>query len=114
LKIDEKHIKEILCRNFGEAEGKVILDRWANGKHQNNFRFSLDEFNNRRKDAFNGKYETFLSQNYDTAYSAYFNEVNKITLTKILATQSNVDFLNTIYQGRYTFALRPIPTRIHI
>ncbi len=116
MKIDETRIRDVLRRNFGETEGEAILDRWMNGDHQSDFTATLDEFNDRREDAFNGKYEYFLSQNYDTAYSAYFKEVSKITLTKnLLATQSNADFLNIIYQGRYTFALsKSIQQRIKI
>ncbi|MFX1296923.1 MAG: hypothetical protein ACFFD2_18955 [Promethearchaeota archaeon] len=108
IKIDENHMREVLYKNFGETEGEIILKRW---KKQQDFTLSLRKFNDRRRNAFNGEYEKMLIDNYDTAYSAYFNEVSKITLTKILATRSNVDFLNIIYQGRYTFALRPIERR---
>jgi len=83
-----------------------------NGDHQSDFIDALSEFNLRRERAFNGEYEELLKDKYDTAYSVYFNEVSKITLTKILATQSNVDFLNIIYQGRYIFALRPISRQL--
>ena len=114
MKIDETHMKKVLYRNFGKIEGEMILDRWMNGDHQSDFIAVLEEFNDRRENAFNGDYEKLLIDNYDTAYSAYFNEVSKITLTKILAMQSNVDFLNTIYQGRYIFTLRPIQQRINI
>jgi hypothetical protein len=114
MRIDESHIREVLYKNFGEIDGEKILDRWMNGDHQKSFIDSLDEFNWRRERTFHGEYEALLSQRYDTAYSAYFNKVSKITLTRIFATQNNVDFLNLIYQGRYTFALRPIQQRINI
>jgi hypothetical protein len=114
MKIDENHIREVLDRNFGDTEGEIILDRWMNGDHQTDFITALNEFNDRRESAFNGEYQKFLIDNYDTAYSVYFNKVSKITLTKILATQSSLNFLNIIYQGRYTFTLKPIPRRIYI
>lgn len=114
IDIDVDDIRRILTKNFGETVGDVILDRWMKGHHQPDFIKTLEEFNRRREYAFNGKYEQLLNDKYDTAYSAYFNEVGRITLTPILATGSNVDFLNTIYQGRYTFTLKPIPRRIKI
>jgi len=105
LKIKEDHMREVLYKNFGEIEGEKILEKWMKGKHQLDFAKTLREFNNRRQDAFKGKYEQFLINKYGNAYSAYFKEVRKITYTKILATQSNLDFLSEIY-GRI-FTLRP-------
>lgn len=107
IKIKEDHIREELYKNFGEVEGEKILEKW---KGQSDFSNSLKLFNNRRLRAFNGEYKQFLSQNYGNAYSAYFNKVNKITFTNILATQSNLDFLSGVYG--LTFTLRPIQTKI--
>jgi hypothetical protein len=114
VKIGINDIRNVLYKNFGEVEGEIILDRWMNGDHQSDFGKTLDEFNDRRQYAFNKEYENFLSEKYDTAYSAYFFKVRGLTLTKILATRNNVEFLNIIYRGRYTFTLKPIPRPIKI
>lgn len=107
IKIKENHMREVLYKNFGEVEGEKILEKW---KGQGQFAKSLRQFNDRRLYVFNGKYKQFLSQEYGNAYSAYFNRVNKITFTKILATQSNLDFVTTIYG--LPFTLNPVQTKI--
>ena len=114
IKIGEKEIRGVLHRNFGEIEGKKVLERWKDGKHQSDFAASLAEFNKRREYAFNGEYEQFLIDKYDTAHTGYFNAVRKITLTKILATRDNLAFLNLIYKGKYAFVQRSVQERIRI
>jgi len=44
----------------------------------------------------------FLIDDYKIAYSAYYNDVRRITYAKILATQSNLDFLSEIYGVPFT------------
>jgi hypothetical protein len=110
VKIDESHMREVLYKNFGKVEGEKVLTKWMNGDYQINFIDSLREFNDRRLDAFNGRYQQYLSTKYNNAYSAYFQKVKKITYTKILATQSDLDFLSVIYG--ITFTLRPIQMKI--
>lgn len=107
IKINEDHLKEVLYKNFGEVEGEKLLKKW---KSAPDFVKRLSDFNDRRLDAFNGKYKKFLSENYGNAYSAYFSKVSKITFTKILATRSNLDFLTAIYG--LPFTLNPIQTKI--
>jgi len=103
LKIKEDHMREVLCKNFGEIEGENILEKWTS---QLDFTYSLNLFNDRRLRTFIGDYENFLIDDYNIAYSAYYNEVVGITYTKVLATQSNLDFLSEIYG-------RPFTLRIH-
>ena len=103
LEIKEKHMRKVLYENFGEVAGEKVLKKW---KAQGDFALNIKKFNNRREDAFNGNYKQFLIDNYKNAYSAYFSKVNKITYSKILATQSNLDYLNAIYGLKLT--LRPI------
>jgi len=107
VKIKEDHMREVLYKNFGEIEGEKILKKW---KGQGQFADNLRQFNDRRLDAFKGDYKNFLKNIYRNAYSAYFNRVSKITFTKILATQNNLDFLTTIYG--LPFTLNPIQTKI--
>jgi hypothetical protein len=107
LKIDESHMKEVLYKNFGKVVGEQVLEGWKNAP---DFIDRLTEFNDRRLDAFNGDYKKFLNNLYGNAYSAYFQKVTKITYTKILATQSDLDFLSTIYG--IPFTLRPIQMKI--
>ncbi|MCK4379615.1 MAG: hypothetical protein KAW51_00645 [Candidatus Lokiarchaeota archaeon] len=105
--IDENHMREILYKNFGESEGEQVLAGW---KKAPDFIRRLTDFNDRRLRTFNGNYKQFLSQTYSNAYSAYFQKVRGITFTKILATQSDLGFLSTIYG--IPFTLRPTQTRI--
>ncbi|MFX1489564.1 MAG: hypothetical protein ACFFBI_10480 [Promethearchaeota archaeon] len=107
LKIDESHMRDVLLKNFGEAEGQKLLDKW---KSFPNFIQRLSEFNNRRLRTFNGDYKQFLSMKYHNAYSAYFKKVSRITYTKIFATQDNLDFLAIIYNK--PFKLKPIQVKI--
>lgn len=107
IKVKEEHMIKILYENLGEVAGEKVLKKW---KAQGNFAQSLKEFNDRREDAFNGNYKKFLIDNYKNAYSAYFSEINKITYSKILATQSNLDYLNAIYGLK--LILRPISKRL--
>lgn len=108
MKIDESHMRKVLYKNFGKVEGEKVLKNWMN--EQSDFRLSLQKFNDRRLDAFNGDYKKFLDNQYSNAYSAYFHKVTKITYTKILATQSDLDFLSVIYG--IPFKLRPIQMKI--
>lgn len=108
LKIKEEHMQEVLYKNFGEIEGEKVLEKW---KSQDDFILSVRIFNDRRLDAFKGDYKNFLKNQYNNAYSAYYNKVRDITFTRILATHSNLDFLSTIY--RIPFRLNPIQTRIN-
>ena len=109
LKINEGHMKEVLYKNFGEVEGQNILDKWGQAP---NFITRLGEFNLRRKDAINGDYEKFLKSKYTIAYSKYYTKVDfdRITYTKIFATQNNLDFLTAIYNKPFTFS--PIQIKI--
>ena len=109
LKINEGHMKEVLYKNFGEVEGQKILDKW---NEQSNFILNLDTFNLRRLKAYNGEYKQFLIDNYNIAYSKYYKKVDfdRITYTKIFATQNNLDFLTTIYNKPFTFS--PIQIKI--
>jgi len=107
IKIKEDHIREALYKNFGEVEGEKILEKW---KSAPNFIRRLSDFNVRRLDAFKGDYKNFLIQKYGNAYSAYFKKVKGITFTSILATQSNLDFLTSIYG--LSFTLNPVQTKI--
>lgn len=107
IKIKEEHMKKVLHENLGEVTGEKVLEKW---KNQDDFKKSLDLFNDRRLSAFNGDYKQFLIDDYKNAYKAYFSEIGKVTYTKILSTQSNLDFLNLIYGLKLT--LRPISTRL--
>ncbi len=109
IKFKESHMKEILYKNFGAVEGQKILDKWK-GVGPIDFAKNLRTFNERRRDAFNGDYKKFLNRDYGNAYSAYYNKVNKITFTQILATQSNLDFLSGVYG--LPFRLRPVQITI--
>ena len=105
--IKEEHMRKILYENLGEVAGEKVLERW---KGQGKFANNLKEFNSRRLDTFKGDYKNFLIQKYGNAYSAYFWRVRRITFTKILATQSNLDFLTMIYGVPFT--LNPVQTKI--
>lgn len=107
MKINEKHIRAILYKNFGEVEGEKILEKW---KGISGFTKRLNKFNDRRLDAFNGKYKQFSGRDYGNAYSAYYNKVKKITFTTILATSGNLAFLSAIYG--LPFTLQPIQAKI--
>lgn len=107
IKIKEEHMRKMLYENLGEVAGEKVLEKW---KGQPKFADSLKEFNDRRLDTFKGDYKNFLNQKYGNAYSAYFWRVRRITFTKILATQSNLDFLTTIYGVPFT--LNPVQTKI--
>jgi len=90
----EDHMREVLYKDFGEIEGKKVLKKW---KSQRDFTLSLNRFNDRRLRTFSGDYKNFLKDDYNNAYSAYYKKVVGPTYTKILATQSNLDFLSLIY-----------------
>ena len=107
LVIEEKHMRAVLYKNFGESAGEQVLAGWKNAP---DFTRRLGDFNNRRLRTFNGNYKQFLSQTYSNAYSAYFQKVRGITFTKILATQSDLDLLSMIYGTPFT--LRPIQMKI--
>jgi len=107
MKIEEKHMRKILYENFGEVTGEKVLEKW---KEQDDFTISLRRFNDRRLKTFSGNYKQFLFDKYGNAYKAYFNKISKITYTKILATQNNLDYLNAIYGLKLT--LNPITRRL--
>jgi len=107
LKINEHHMREVLYKNFGEIKGEKVLEKW---KGQKDFVDSLRKFNSRRQYALKGEYEQFLKLRYKNAYSAYYKKVIGPTYTKILATQSNLDFLTMIYL--IPFTLKPVQRRL--
>ena len=107
MKIEENHMREVLYKNYGNVAGEQVLEGWKTAPE---FIRRLTDFNDRRLRTFNGDYKQYLSQTYGNAYSAYYQKVTKITFTKILATQSDLDFLFTIYG--IIFTLKPIQMRI--
>jgi hypothetical protein len=107
LVIEEKHMRAVLYKNFGKVVGEQVLEGW---KEQSDFIVRLTEFNDRRLRTFKGDYKQFLIDDYNNAYSAYYQRVTRITFTKILATRSDLDFLSTIYG--IPFTLRPIQMKI--
>ena len=107
LNIDESHMMEVLYKNFGKLAGEQVLEGW---KEQDDFILSLNIFNNRRLRTFKGDYKQFLIDDYNNAYSAYYQRVTRITFTKILATRSDLDFLSVIYGMPFT--LKPIQMMI--
>jgi len=107
MKIKEEHMRKVLYKNFGEVAGEKVLEKW---EKQGDFMKSLGAFNDRRLKAFNGDYKQFLIDDYKNAYSAHFNRISKITYTKILTTQDNLDYLNAIYGLKLT--LRPISKKL--
>ena len=68
LVIEEKHMREVLYKNFGESAGEQVLAGW--NPNDPSFTVRLNEFNNRRERAYKGEYNTYLIDKYNNAYSA--------------------------------------------
>jgi len=96
-----------LKKNFGRLIGEP-LRYW---EKQGSLELSIEVINRRKMVIKNQGYEQFLKIFFGNAYENYFMKIEGLELNNALATQDDIEFLNTIYQNtELKFELRKFKT----
>ena len=108
--IEDADIQRVLRANFG-SEWRNVYDGWKSKftvgmAGIDNFKDSLDNINDLRKVYLPGNtggkdYKKFLEEKFPSIYKIYHDhlEGKVIDISKLIATQADVDYFNILYQG---------------
>ncbi len=116
-KIEDADVKRVLQANFG-GEWQGVYKGWVSEFTQgmagiDNYKDSLDKINDLRFEYLPGNPKgkdsrDFLKENYISIFSLYEKSLQGkvIDISKLIATQTNVDYFNILYQGHTRIRLR--------
>ncbi len=115
--IKDADIKRVLQANFG-PEWKKVYDGWVSDftvgmEGIDNYKDSLDNINDLRKEylpgnTFGKDYKMFLINEFPSVYEVYRKHLlgKVIDISKVIATQADVDYFNILYRGNTRIRLR--------